>query len=363
MRKKSLCTSLILAVALAVVPPLALPLRAETPSREFSDETVVDEVLLDVLVTDKKGRVVLGLGKDDFVVRENGEPMEINSVAFYSNRRFLGDPGVASAIGVDPDTVPVDRYFVLFFHRQNHLLPRLGANLMNAGHRAKQWVRGDLLPNDYVAVAAYDTHLEIQGFTNDPAAITGAIDEAIRGKDFSPRDLAAPAELPALAESLPEGDADRIYDALRMTAEAVGAVRGRKNLVLYSIGFGELDAFGFYLPDMRYYPDTIAALNDNNVAVYPVDLLAGDLSPVFHGSILDTVLWRLADETGGRFFHNAVNFLTPLEKISEDNNGYYLLSYTTRRAADDGYQEVDVETRNPKLRARAREGYLPGAGS
>lgn len=40
----------------------------QTP--EFRGEVTVNEVLLDALVTDREGHVILGLGPDDFSVRE-----------------------------------------------------------------------------------------------------------------------------------------------------------------------------------------------------------------------------------------------------------------------------------------------------
>ena len=70
---------------------------------------------------------------------------------------------------------------------------------------------------------------------------------------------------------------------------------------------------------------------------------------------------QLAADTGGRHFHNFANFATPLRRVTEDNAGYYLLSYSAEYpAGDSGYREVRVRTTNPTLRVRAREGYLFG---
>ena len=56
---------------LVLVIGLALPVSApaqQAPVEEFGEELDVVEVLLDVLVTDKSGQVIIGLGKDDFTV-------------------------------------------------------------------------------------------------------------------------------------------------------------------------------------------------------------------------------------------------------------------------------------------------------
>ena len=56
---------------------------------------------------------------------------------------------------------------------------------------------------------------------------------------------------------------------------------GRKNLVLFSSGFGQVNSFGQYQPDPRYEEPMAQILNDANVAVYAVDLLEiGSDSPL-----------------------------------------------------------------------------------
>ena len=52
-----------------LVPGLAIG-QSEEPRAEFAEEMEVTEVLLDVLVTDSDGQIIVGLGKDDFEVEE-----------------------------------------------------------------------------------------------------------------------------------------------------------------------------------------------------------------------------------------------------------------------------------------------------
>ena len=70
---------------------------------------------------------------------------------------------------------------------------------------------------------------------------------------------------------------------------------------------------------------------------------------------------QLAVDTGGQYFFNFTNFMTPLEQVAEENSGYYLLSYQLEQpAGKSGFQEVEVKTTNPEFRVRAREGYEYG---
>lgn len=341
---------------------------AQEPPAAVEEEIRVEEVLLDVLVTDPRGHVVVGLGPEDFRVTENGEPVELTSAAFYSHRRFLEAAGDALPSGVDVSRVPVDRYFILLFQDMHRVLPRLMAQQLEAGHRARRWV-ATLSPGDRVAVVSYDEALRVHlDFSSDLEAIERAIDEAAASRDPSARwpSRRPETEGPSLLAHLPEGPelgrrSRRIQQALQLVGEAAAAIPGRKNLVFFGIGFGNVSDFGFYSPDPRYYPPMVQSLNDGNVAVYGIDLVPADFSGRLLQSGLGSALSSLAADTGGEYYFSFVNFSTPLERIDRDNNGYYLLSYRAEHPRDAaGYQEVDVDTVNPRFEVRARRGYRFG---
>lgn len=375
-----------LALSLAAQPLPAQPLQEDQQERQnlqelqeredrqlaqerpFEEEVEVTEVLLDVLVTDRQGNVVLGLDEDDFIVEENRERMPVTDVTFYSSRRLLESAERASELGIDRQAVRSDRYFILFFHDQRDVMPRITGQILDAGRRAKQWVRTELLPNDHVAVVGFDYDLDIfQDFTTDERQITRAIDQAVRGVEperWPSRQEAARG--PSLLANLPSEDrvgraTTRFYSAMEVLARAAGDVPGRKNLILFSIGFGDLGNLGMYTPDSRYYRPMVRALNDNNVAVYGIDLISIDPNTNVLENVHGSSLSQLAADTGGRYYFTGVNFLTPLEKVAEENSGYYLISYRSRHPeGQSGYQEVEVRTVNPDFRTRAREGYLWG---
>lgn len=347
--------------------------EAQPPRGEFGEELEVTEVLLDVLVTDREGNVIIGLGPDDFVVEENGEPVDVTGVSFYSNRRLAGPAPAALEGELEIETLPEDRYFILLFEDQRQRAADTGVDVMrqqlDAARFAKQWVERELLPNDWVAVASYDFKLKLQtDFTRDEKAIKKAIDAAMKGKDTgntwpSRTEEAAEAAGPSLADDIPAGDALRkeslrIYDAVALLADAAGEIRGRKNLLFFSTGFGQINNVGQYLEDPRYYPPMMQALNDNNVAAYTIDL-----TPSHVDHVMSDAMNQLAEETGGEYFFNFNNFMTPLTQIAQENNGYYLLSYQSGHPrGESGYQKVRVRTENPQFQVKTREGYVYGEG-
>jgi VWFA-related protein len=363
------------AVALIVLCSIGRATLAQNaqdkPQGDFQGKVDVNEVLLDVLVTDAKGNVIVGLDKNDFVVKENGSPVELTGVTFYSNRRLLESSPTLAKQGVSTEQGTEDRYFVLFFEDQKDTAqeaPKLLSQQLEAAKRARGWVESELLANDWVAVVSFDTRLKVQqDFTHDRKALIAAIGDAIKGKDFEgnyPSRIKAGGG-PSLLAGLPKGDELRnktpnIYEAMQQIARSAGNIRGRKNLLLFTFGLpGRQNTFGSYVPDDRYFKPTVRALNDNNVAVYSLDLTP----PAVEHTLSDS-LNLLSNDTGGRYFFNVTNFSTPLDQVAKENNGYYLLSYENRQpAGKSGFQDVEVKTTNPEFRIKARKGYEYGKDS
>jgi hypothetical protein len=72
---------------------------------------------------------------------------------------------------------------------------------------------------------------------------------------------------------------------------------------------------------------------------------------------LQATLRYLALQTGGRALINA-DSLRAFERAAEDTRSYYWLGFTPDRGWDDQRHDVEIKTRNPRLRLRARQGYL-----
>lgn len=327
---------------------IAAPLAAQ--EQKFEEKVDVNLVLVDVTVTDRAGRQILGLGPDDFVVKEDGVAQKIESVDYFTNRRLLTAPESQAAFKVE--RVREERNFILFFHKplDSGYAPNFRSELLQAKQAAVRFINERLLPADRVAVTGFDARLKIfSDFTSDKAALKRALDQAVR---FS--DGLKTGSGPILGEINERKMINRTgtaYDAIRMLADAVQPILGRKVMVLFSPGIGEPDYFATLQDEQRYYRPMIEALNRSNVSVY-----AAGMEVPFRG--MEETLARMALETGGEFYRDPVNYGIPLKEMEKDNSGYYLLSYYVQKRGDKrGYQKIDVAVKNREFRVKAREGY------
>ena len=365
------------AVLLALLLQAPAVVAQDDSQRGFAGEVDVTEVLMDVLVTDKDGNVVLGLTEDDFVITEGKNEIPVNSASFYSNRRFLESSRLAQSLGVEQNVVPADRFFIIFFHDVTQIVPQINNPQLDAARRIKTWVERELLLNDRVAVVSYDVKLKIHlDFTTNRQKIMAAVDDAVTRKDPGTHwpSRQEQTEGPSLLANLPTGkdlrkQTTRIYDGIRLLADATSDITGRKNMIFFSLGFDPAnrafttspETLGMWTPDIRYWPPMIESLNNENVAVYSIDLISSTRSGTIQDRIANQGLSALSDDTGGVYYFHYNTFDTPLKRVTDDNNGYYLLSYSAEHeAGTSGYQRVEVRTKNPQLQVRARTGYRFG---
>jgi len=342
----------------------------EEPQTTIRERLEVTEVLLDVLVTDRTGNIIIGLKPEDFTIQDGEREITAKSATFYSNRRFVELGATASRLGISSEEMPSDRYFIFFFHDQRAEDPTLISNILDALRWTKDWVRYESLANDWIAILSYDTKLKVQqDFTNNKENLLQGLQSVAKGKDPGntwPSRIEE-TEGASLRKNLPQGRdlrkaTKRIYSALSTVAEAAGPIVGRKNLLYFSVGFGTPSTTGTYYPDQRYYPPMMQTLNANNVAVYSISWVknAAQEGPVEEN--LGNSLSLLSSDTDGIYYFNFVNFKEPLQQINDDNNGYYLLSYDAEYlSGEQGYREVQVEISNPDFVVRARKGYRYGS--
>jgi len=238
-------------------PAAASPATGEPPMQV--GPTIKKEsrlVLVDTVVTDKKGKYVHDLTQGDFKVYEDNKEQPIAS---FSNGANSADP-----------KNPQKHYLVLFFDNSSMALP----DQISARAAATKFIDANAAPDHLMAVVEFTGGLRIvQNFTANTELLQAAAKGVKSSYVASNSDAGGPGAstigTPGLGNfSTAETDygARSMLLAVRTLAKDLRSVPGRKMLVLFSSGFpltperqSELTA-------------TIDACNKSNVAVYSLDV-------------------------------------------------------------------------------------------
>ena len=164
---------LILAAAL-----LAGPALGQDSEQTFFESIDVNVVNVEVYVTDKEGKRVHGLTRDDFQVFEDGKPVEITNFYAVSDGQVSQAPAAAEgeeAAAAAPAPPPAEqRLYLAIFLDNRSLVPASRNQILKS---IQEFVTR-LRPEDRILIAAYDGSVRVrQGLTNDPAALSAALDE------------------------------------------------------------------------------------------------------------------------------------------------------------------------------------------
>ena len=181
--KSRITLLLVAAISCCVASPVRL--RAQAPQeKQTKEEKVVlraNEVVLDVVVRDKKGHAVKDLKPNDFEVYEDNVRQDVISFRLVS-REGAAEPKAGPKPAVNaPTTAPTGprepfSNISLVAMAFDHLSPN-GRNL--AQKAGLSFIDESLQPDDQVAVCVIDQGLRIvQQYTNDPQTLKQALDRA-----------------------------------------------------------------------------------------------------------------------------------------------------------------------------------------
>jgi VWFA-related protein len=396
-------------------PAAGAPAADAAPAPRFP--TAVEQVTVDVVVTDKKGAPVTGLTADDFQILEEDKPQKVASfesvqVPAAASEKTPERPRIST--NLDPET-RTGRSFVLVFD-DIHLTPF-------QAHRAKaavsEFLKSGVREGDRVSLVAtgggawWTTRMEagrdelislvkrLDGrFIPDTAPDRMSDYEAMRIHIF--RDAQVEGVVSRRFETfgvnkqqgndierfgdgdpLVRGRAAEIYWASvsrnRITLQilhrvllSLAANKGRKAVILVSQGF-------IYDSNLSEFKDTILASRRANAAIYFLDTkgLGGvpdlytsaefgpnintqDLGQAFLNTMQEAEgSESLASDSGGFTVRNTNDFARGIQRIANESRSYYLIGYTPSDQRRDGrFRKISVKlTRAKGLQVRARKGY------
>jgi VWFA-related protein len=338
----------VLAVALGLLVPQAPDERAAVPA------------LLDVLVSDARGREVSTLTAADFAVSEDGVPLTIRNARFV---RVNGSEPPAAPDATAPTNPSGDARVVAIYLDEFHVTAGPAAN--RARDALVHFVRDSLGPSDFVVVLKpLDSVLTIHVSSDRAAAADLIAAFAPRRGDYTPRTAFERDFIAGAPARAAVARAQISITSLNALATYLGRLpQARKTLLLVSEGFATGTRRGEeFVPGFNAIA---AAANRNHVAVYPIELpvetvyssASADGSSVAQDTRVRERLHALAAETTGRVLPGEP-LADGLESALRDAAGYYVLSVSRGSAQPTGrLHPVSVTTKRADLTVRARKGY------
>ena len=413
-----------LIIALLICSATVLFAQNPAPTPTPQDDVVkitTTLIQVDATVTDRKGKIVSDLRKDDFEIYENGKKQKITTFSFVSNVRSTTSPEEKKIEIKDAGPVPPTKLRTEQVRRTIALVVDDLALSFESSHfvrRAlKKFVDEQMQEGDLVAILRTGSSVgALQQFTTDKRQLYASIDrvrwnpggsagfsafEPIEAKGASP--AAGSSESEGGGERTPEGQA-REMEALRQSTFTFGTLAvidhiikgmqelpGRKSIMLMSEGFAlhTKDAGGWteeskFLQKLRGLIDRASR---SSVVVYTIDprglqytgvTAADNTSGRTPIEIQQEVSERanklfdsqdglrfLARETGGFAFLNNNDISAGIRKVLDDQS-YYLIGYEPDDDSFDPktrkFNKLDIKVNRPSTDIRFRSGFFGQPG-
>ncbi len=371
--------------------------------------TVAEAVALDLVVRDRKGRLVTDLQPGEIEVLEDGVPQKLTlfrSITAGAGSATPASPTSSPSTPVATSAVPAlasarSRRVVLAFGR-------LGAEGRRLAQAAGDEFARRYVPDTTVTVVRIDGGLiPVLAGSADPAAVKEAVHKATAAVGASALRPGGPVgadnsysgqqlsrfEGGAGARDLAQSDSVVFVNALHGIVDDLRADAGRKTVLVFSEGFIAPPGYE------QVFAELLSRANRANVSFYGIDVRGLQLtsqldesraalasatalseqqrnagsggSPatrdqmtqddVTQASVrsdaVDT-LANLSASTGGFLVTQTNDFGRPLARIAEDLRGYYEASYTPSAAPAPGqFRRIEVRVARKDVRVQSRSGY------
>ena len=386
--------------------------RAKDAGNNTTIKTTVRQVLLDVVVTDRKNHPVRGLRPEGFSILENGEPQQI--LSFEAHTGAMVSTKLAGRLPL-PNLGP-NTFLNAPTPQDSFPLNVLLYDILNTPLEAQPFARWQIAsflknrpPGARFAIFVLSEKLHLlQGFTDDEDLLVSSLNRK-EAKTSSPLLAPAPGDGTTLSDTLSDGGlltqnlagpvqaidhlalmertyflerrVEKTFSAFSEISQFLAGWSGRKNLIWLSGAFAAgvlpsgdaIDPFGAvvnYNPEIH---DAVNRMTLSQVAVYPVDARGLMVSPVFSAassrtyreggsfgqamreSTIElaaehTTMDELAEGSGGRAFYNTNGLTEAIATAVEHGANYYTLSYSpTNKKYDGGLRRIHVKL--------ARRGY------
>jgi VWFA-related protein len=381
----------------------------------YFDIVNVKVVNVDVYVTDKKGDPVTGLTQEDFELYEDRDPVPItNFYAVEGGRPVAGFTPEKLPEGVPqlPNRlqeveIPEDQRLHLILYIDNfNIHPHTRNRVLR---ELRQFLVQSVRREDRVMLVNYNRSLKIEHpFTTDIRRINATLTQMEKHtgframQDSERRDLlddlndlndefSAMSRVRAYAESV-FNDLTFTTRALDQFVTMLAGLPGRKAIIYVSDGVPRIagEELFHFIDDQyrgasaimesfnydatRSFQAVTAKANENRVMFYAIDA-AGLRTPEYvsaenrggpgRGAYMENVrvanlqstLYMLADETGGKAIVNRNNVLSALRQVSEELRNYYSLGFQPAHNGDGRMYKLKVKVKRDGVKVYHRQTY------
>jgi VWFA-related protein len=345
---------LVLLLTAAVAAQEQKPASADPPPQQPIFRAGTDLVRVDVTVTQRGDEPVADLKMEDFEVSEDDVPQTVETLKFIqvdgTRQSNLDEPlEIRSKEHAMLEAAREDVRLFAIFLDDYHISKRPEITLPLRDALTK--FVNQLGPNDLVALMEPLTTLYDLKYTRSKSDLLARIRnfEGRYGETFPVKSVIEEAQLSQ--RNWMELRSGVTLSALKALATQMGGLRdGRKSILFFSQGPGVRPGS----PNDQLMREIDEAANRGNVTIHVID--PRPLGAVGFGG--DTVLRRLAADTGGRAIVNTNNPMEQLKSVMADASAYYLVGYApTRRTNDGKFHEIKVRVKRRGVRVSARHGY------
>lgn len=388
-------------------------------SAEIDDVVKISTTLIqiDATVLDKNGKIVTGLSADDFEIYENGKQQQISNFSFVELQPDKSPE--APIVKKDKNSVPVPPVPGRLRPDQVRRTVALVVDDLGLSFRSmfsvkaalKKFVAEQMQPNDLVTIIRTSAGSgALQQFTSDKRMLYASI-ERIRWYGLGRADVGVfqtvdPSDAPSSSQ-LEQLKQDTFtvgtLGAVSYVIRGMGELPGRKAVLLFSDGF-KLTETTSIADDkqvrgnvsnrlMVAFRRLVDLANRSSVIIYGIDARglvvampgaddgvggtggggkfemsagrsAGEVSEERQGLLFDTQqgLKYIAEQTGGFALINNNNLSKGVERVLNDQKGYYLLGYQPDDETFDPkkarFNKLTVKLKRPELSVRYRSGFF-----
>jgi VWFA-related protein len=387
--------------------PLVLRSLSQTSRPPEESESIYtiqvyqDLVLVDVVVTDKKGNPIKNLTRGNFTVYEDNAPQQISTFDYedlsaifeQSSQVSRQSEGGAPVINLPESSLerpPREQFrhhrlIILFFDLSSMPVE----DLIQVQATARNFIDKQVTSVDLVALVLNASSLKLlQNFTNDREVLREAVQNLNIGDSADLAQLGTPRrKRPPLVDvsdactvdqtQLNIFNTDRKLSAIESVGKMFQELPGKKFLVHFSSAISTTG-----VENQSQIMATMDALNQANTSLFAVDArgliaarpggYANQGSASGHANysgraMLDQfasiansqeTLTALAFHTGGKALLDRNDLGQVFEAVRQDSTSYYLLGYNSSNPKRDGkFRSVKVAVNVPGVRLKYRQGY------